>query len=678
VFPLYRAPTPEEVPELEKGLFTYTYHCCAFEPHRQGVPKINNPFGGSTVKQPEIKRELVDIYEFTPPPSLQEIEPSEACKFFENFSAIINLPCEDTYTEDEEEDVRPVKRLNRTEIIFVPAKERYIPDREGIFYCSPHSDPMTPCEDLLGSWVLRILIWFVFIVTLFGNGVVLTVILASPKPARGFGPQVRDRKVPQFFVSQLAVADIGVGIYLGFLAVVDLKTFGKQEFYQLALPWQYGPGCLAAGFIAILSSELSVYILVVITLERLYVHLYGMRYIKTQMCNAVIVILIGWAFAATCASLPLVGYNNYTSVAICLPFDVTTTEGRYYIGFLMGINLVAFFLLSGCNIYIFCSVHSRSSNTTASDAKLFRMVLILIFVDFFCWAPLVAVSIAALFRQDLINTSTAKWFAVLVLPINACANPFLYALLTEKFKQQVLHIYHSAKRAMLPCQQNGIQPQRRNSTAFEELHRPSTASMELSTFAHTLGQNSPGSLSSGSISSSNAPFLGRRASLPAALGSDGLRVGSPRSQCIRFLPNIHPTSDHDSMPDLSNSDSSEPYFPLSYSRFILDKPTKLHAHLPSVREQPSKLDQETLTSEKKFSNDNITAVTILDERSSSDSPSLLIGSPIDNSPGDGDSVSITSFSINSTTNRNDNKDHRIINAFSAKLNSQIAIEETDV
>ena len=490
-------------------------------------------------------------------------------------------------------------------------------------------------------------------------------------------PHVRDRKIPQFFISQLAVADIGIGIYLGFLAVVDLKTFGEQEFYQLALSWQYGPGCLAAGFIAILSSELTVYILVIITLERLYVHLYGMRYVKTQMCNAVIVILIGWAFAATCASLPLVGYNNYTSVAICLPFDVTTTKGRFYIGILMGINLIAFLLLAGCNIYIFCSVHTRSSSTTASDAKLFRMVLILIFTDFFCWAPLVVVSIAALFRQDLINTTIAKWFAVLVLPVNACANPFLYALLTEKFRQQVLNMYHSAKRAILPCRQNGIQPQRRNSSAFEELHRPSTASMELSSFAHTLGQNSPGSLSSGSISSSSVPFLGRRASLPAALGSDGLRVGSPRSHCIRFLPSIHPTSDHDSMPDLSNSDSSEAYFPLSYSRIILDKPTKLHTQLPPVREQPSKLDKEI--SETKLSNDNIPAVTLTsDERSNSDSPSLLIGSPIDNSPGDGDSASITSFSINSMANSSENSDHRVIHVFSAKLNSQIAIEETDV
>ena len=166
---------------------------------------------------------------------------------------------------------------------------------------------MAPCEDLLGSWALRVLIWVVFVVTLFGNGLVLTVILASPKPPRRLGQPIVDRKVSQFYISQLAVADIGIGIYLGFLAVVDLKTFGKQDFYQMALSWQYGPGCLTAGFIAILSSELSVYILVIITLERLYVYKRAMVATKIHMCNAILIILFGWIFAGVYATLPLVG-----------------------------------------------------------------------------------------------------------------------------------------------------------------------------------------------------------------------------------------------------------------------------------------------------------------------------------------------------------------------------------
>ena len=89
----------------------------------------------------------------------------------------------------------------------------------------------------------------------------------------------------------------------------------------------------------------------------------------------------------------------------------------------------------------------------------------------------------------------------------------------------------SAKRILPGYRASGIRPQqqrnRRNSISMGEVHRPSYTS-SIATYSHSLGQNSPGSMSSSSISSSSAPFLGHRASLPA-LGTDGLRIGSPRA-----------------------------------------------------------------------------------------------------------------------------------------------------
>ena len=107
---------------------------------------------------------------------------------------------------------------------------------------------------------------------------------------------------------------------------------------------------MTAGFIAVLSSELSVYVLVVITLERIYVYKRAMVAAKMHMCNAILIILFGWVFAGICAALPLAGYNNYNTVAICLPFDAESVEGRYYIAIVMGINLLAFLIVAACNL----------------------------------------------------------------------------------------------------------------------------------------------------------------------------------------------------------------------------------------------------------------------------------------------------------------------------------------
>jgi len=45
----------------------------------------------------------------------------------------------------------------------------------------------------------------------------------------------------RFLVCNLAVADFCMGLYLGFLAVVDASTLG--EFRRYAISWQFSSGC---------------------------------------------------------------------------------------------------------------------------------------------------------------------------------------------------------------------------------------------------------------------------------------------------------------------------------------------------------------------------------------------------------------------------------------------------
>ena len=311
---------------------------------------------------------------------------------------------------------------------------------------------------------------------------------------------------------------------------------------------------------------------------------------------------------------------------------------------------------------------------------MFRMVFVLIITDFICWAPLVTISLAALFRQDLVRTSHFKWFAVLVLPVNACANPFLYGLLTEKFRHQMQNMCHNAKRILPGHRASGIRPQqqrsRRNSISLGEIQRPSySSSIGYPAFSHSLGQNSPGSMSSSSISSSSAPFLGRRASLPA-LGSEGLRIGSPRAM-IRFLP----TPLNDSMPELTTPNESNESFYLSYPRFLYDK-TKTKFTLATVKEQATEpvknqpvskddIEETAEMTERKDSSEGTVLDKIScrvhhnsDERSGMDSPSLGIGSSVQGT--DEDSHSITSLSLEAATTLNNN--HPVMCVF----------EETDV
>jgi leucine-rich repeat-containing G protein-coupled receptor 6 len=78
----------------------------------------------------------------------------------------------------------------------------------------------------------------------------------------------------------------------------------------------------AAGFFGVLSSELSVFTLAVITLERNYAITHAMHLNKRlSLRHAAYIMVAGWTYALLTASMPLIGVSDYRKFAICLPFE---------------------------------------------------------------------------------------------------------------------------------------------------------------------------------------------------------------------------------------------------------------------------------------------------------------------------------------------------------------------
>jgi leucine-rich repeat-containing G protein-coupled receptor 6 len=71
-----------------------------------------------------------------------------------------------------------------------------------------------------------------------------------------------------------------------------------------------------------LSSELSVFTLAVITLERNYAITHAMHLNKRlSLRHAAYIMVAGWTYALLTASMPLIGVSDYRKFAICLPFE---------------------------------------------------------------------------------------------------------------------------------------------------------------------------------------------------------------------------------------------------------------------------------------------------------------------------------------------------------------------
>lgn len=60
---------------------------------------------------------------------------------------------------------------------------------------------------------------------------------------------------------------------------------------------------------------------------------------------------------------------------------------------------------------------------------------LLVFTDFACWAPIAFFGLTALLGYPLINVTQTKILLVFFYPLNSCANPCLYALLTQQYRR---------------------------------------------------------------------------------------------------------------------------------------------------------------------------------------------------------------------------------------------------
>lgn len=188
----------------------------------------------------------------------------------------------------------------------------------------------------------------------------------------------------------LAVADFLMGVYLLIIAVTDLRTMG--EYFNFAIDWQHGLGCKVAGFITVFSSELSIYTLTIITLERYFPIAYPLQINKRLKLSFVFkVMLAGWLYSILMASLPLpfLGISSYSKTSICLPMETRNGFDYAYLIFILCFSAVDFVLICGCYGKMYYSIISQKTRATNNDMKVAKGMAMLVFTDFACLVPII-------------------------------------------------------------------------------------------------------------------------------------------------------------------------------------------------------------------------------------------------------------------------------------------------
>ncbi|XP_049532113.1 follicle-stimulating hormone receptor isoform X2 [Anopheles darlingi] len=302
--------------------------------------------------------------------------------------------------------------------------------------CYPMPDALNPCEDVMGSHWLRGSVWVVVLLAVFGNVAVVVVLFSNRS----------ELTVPKFLICNLAFADLCMGLYLLLIASIDAHSMG--EYFNYAFDWQYGVGCKVAGFLTVFASHLSVFTLTVVTLERWFAithAIYLNRRIK--LSAATYIMLTGWLYAITMAAMPLFGISNYSSTSICLPMETRDSWDIAYLLTVLVVNGCGFVVIVICYAQIYLSLGKETRNAARSahsgEMTVAKKMALLVFTNFACWAPIAFFGLTAIAGYPLIGVSKSKILLVFFYPLNSCANPYLYAILTMQYRKDLFSLLAS-------------------------------------------------------------------------------------------------------------------------------------------------------------------------------------------------------------------------------------------
>ncbi|XP_070569241.1 G-protein coupled receptor GRL101-like [Ptychodera flava] len=214
--------------------------------------------------------------------------------------------------------------------------------------------------------------------------------------------------------------------------------------------WRNSPLCSFAGFLASLSSEMSVFSLTGITLDRFLSIVFPLKFIRIQLKTTIIIMVVGWIAVAFLSFLPLLGIpyfgdSFYSRSPVCLSLYLTNeqTPGWIYsVAIFIFLNFLSFIAISILYLTMYLAIRRTTlatdvqlQQTARENAAIAKRMTLIVLTDFFCWVPIAVMGMLAMTDTVTIPGSVYAWTAVFILPINSAINPFLYTISVIKMKK---------------------------------------------------------------------------------------------------------------------------------------------------------------------------------------------------------------------------------------------------
>ncbi|XP_072165322.1 uncharacterized protein [Diadema setosum] len=310
-------------------------------------------------------------------------------------------------------------------------------DAEG---CKAPRDQFSSCEDLMSNNILRVFIWILGASAFAGNGfVVFYRMFKSRRDSR--------TSVQSSFITNLAISDFLMGLYMITIAAADVYFRGNYAIHAEA--WQSSIVCKVAGMVSVVSSEASVCLIMMISVDRcIHVVAPFKRGLHLTVRRARLIEFTIWSLTLLVSILPVVipayiegNFYGQSGVCLALPLTVNRPVGWHYsISLFIGANFVGFLITLLCYIAIYISIKltkqqivkrgkgSKVNAHLAEEIKLASKMALIVGTDLICWMPIITMGLMSAAGKLVISAQVYAWTAVFILPVNSSLNPYLYTL----------------------------------------------------------------------------------------------------------------------------------------------------------------------------------------------------------------------------------------------------------
>ncbi|XP_071479177.1 uncharacterized protein [Diadema antillarum] len=325
------------------------------------------------------------------------------------------------------------------------------------------SHPLFTCRrTFLQNTTIKIFIFILAISALVGNSLVIIKRLRTEVSSDV-------ARVQSILITNLAASDLLMGLYMLLLAIMDIYI-GESYFWEgRAQEWRSSTPCQVLGFMSVVSSETSVFLLTLISIDRFICIMFpfSTKRLGPTSCRIVVSFIWFLALLIGAASILLTIFDpdsyNLSDVCVGLPFirksinpelqpddralnsynlalyQIATTSSistwRFSIVLFLGINFFSFCLIALSYILIFIKVRfvrtevGKRTNKSAGEVKMAIRMFLIVGTDFFCWMPIIVLGMLVQTSGITVTPDVYAWLVVFVLPINSSLNPYIYTII---------------------------------------------------------------------------------------------------------------------------------------------------------------------------------------------------------------------------------------------------------